>query len=70
MNTYYMIIMERSTFQVLVILRCEGHHIPMQVLTEYAKWGGFYLPDLLYNIAPCHNFSEVLEGKNMLTRLE
>lgn len=63
-------VMNRRTMEVLIILRCEGHNIPMEVLTQYAKWAGFYLPDLLYNVAPCHNFSEVLENKDMLTRLE
>ncbi len=69
MNTYYMIVMHRATRELIVILRVEPPYSPIVALLEYADWAGFELKDLLWNTAPCHNFSEVIEGKDILTNV-
>ena len=63
---YYMVIMHRKTKEVMIVLRCEHHHSPLNVLRTYAEWNGVEYKDLLYNRVRCADYNEVLEGKDML----
>jgi hypothetical protein len=68
-NTYYIVIMNRRSREVMVVLRCHNNILPMEVLESYAKWNGVELKDLLYKVVTCADYNDVLEGKDILENL-
>ena len=69
MNTYHLVIMNRKTKEVMVILRCHTNHQPLDVLYNYAQWNGVEYKDLSYKIVTCADYNDVLENKAILNAL-
>ena len=69
MNTYYLVITNRKTNEVMVILKCNINHLASDVAYNYAQWSGVEYKDLSYRIVTCADYNDVLENKAILNAL-